>query len=50
MAKFAKAFMGVKAGEYYPTEFKPGDECPAELIEAAQSVGALEEHKVVKKK
>lgn len=45
MATFAKTFHGVKSGEIYPTEFKPGDECPAELESAAREVGALEEPK-----
>lgn len=40
--KFTKPFLGVKAGEVYPTEFKPGDECPPELQDAAKSVGAVE--------
>jgi hypothetical protein len=32
---FTKEFKGCKAGEIYPTTFKPGDECPPELQEAA---------------
>ena len=40
--KFSKPFLGVKNGDVYPTEFRPGDECPAELIEAATELGALE--------
>jgi hypothetical protein len=42
MAKFAKEWRGVKAQEIYPTEFAPGDDCPPELIEAAQECGVLE--------
>lgn len=40
--KFVKPFKGVKAGEFYPTQFMPGDVCPEELILAASSCGALE--------
>ncbi|WP_207458648.1 hypothetical protein [Azospirillum sp. SYSU D00513] len=43
--KFIKPFRGVKAGEIYPTEFKPGDTCPDELAGAAEALGALEEAK-----
>lgn len=39
--KFSKAFTGVKSGDVYPTEFKAGDECPAELLEAAKELGAV---------
>ena len=35
MAKFAKEFRGVKAGDIYPTVFAIGEECPAELEQAA---------------
>jgi len=41
MAKFIKAFRGVRKGEIYPTQFKAGDDCPAELERAAKAVGAL---------
>ena len=40
--KFIKPFRGVPDGEFYPVEYKVGDECPAELLEAAQSLGAVE--------
>ncbi len=40
--KFIKPFSGVKAGEVYPTDFEPGDTCPAELIEAATELSAIE--------
>lgn len=43
--KFAKDWSGVKAGEIYPTDFKPGDECPEDLQESAAAMGALEEEK-----
>ena len=39
--KFSKAFTGVKAGDVYPTEFKAGDECPPELLDAAKELGAV---------
>ena len=40
--KFAKPFRGVKAGEIYPVDFVPGDDCPPELEEAARACGVLE--------
>lgn len=43
--KFAKPFRGVKQGEIYPTQFSVGDECPPELLKAAQSLGVLEQEK-----
>ncbi|KRE02591.1 hypothetical protein ASE61_15045 [Bosea sp. Root670] len=39
---FKKEFRGCRSGEIYPTSFRPGDECPAELRVAAVEVGALE--------
>lgn len=41
MAKFAKPFRGVKSGEVYPVDFAPGDDCPAELEDAARECGAI---------
>jgi hypothetical protein len=41
--KFKVEWAGVKAGEIYPTEFAVGDECPPELLEAAESLGVLED-------
>lgn len=41
MAKFTKSFSGVVAGDIYPTDFEKGEECPAELVEAAKEAGAL---------
>ena len=38
---FARAFPGVVAGDLYPTEFEPGEDCPPELIEAATEAKAL---------
>jgi hypothetical protein len=49
MAKFSKAFTGCKAGEIYPIEFQPGDECPKELEPAARAVGAIPAAKAHKK-
>ena len=40
--KASKPFKGVKDGDIYPTEFKPGDEIPAELEAAALELGAAE--------
>lgn len=40
--KFIKPFKGVIDGEFYPTEFQIGDECPAELLEAAQIMEVVE--------
>lgn len=40
--KFSQQFFGVIEGEIYPRVFKPGEDCPPELLEAAKSVGAVE--------
>lgn len=40
--KFTAEFKGVRAGDVYPTEFKPGDECPPDLEDAAKACGAVE--------
>jgi len=40
--KLSKPFQGVPDGAIYPVEFAPGDECPPELRDAAESLGALE--------
>lgn len=47
--KFNAHFRGVKAGEVYPTDFQPGDECPPELADAARACGVLAENKAAKK-
>ena len=39
---FAQPFSGVRDREVYPTEFAAGEACPPELVEAAESLGALE--------
>jgi hypothetical protein len=41
MSKFTKPFRGVPQGEIYPVRFAAGEECPAELVAGALSVGAL---------
>ena len=43
MRKFKDKFFGVRDGKIYPETVEPGDDCPPELIEAADSVGALQE-------
>jgi len=40
--KASKPFKGVKDGDIYPTEFKPGDEIPPELEAAALDLCAAE--------
>jgi hypothetical protein len=39
---FNQTFLGCKAGEIYPTEFQPGEECPPELLEAALILGVVD--------
>lgn len=39
---FTKEFKGVKAGDIYHTDFKPGDVCPDELIDAAIACEVVE--------
>jgi hypothetical protein len=43
--KFTKPFRGVIDGEFYPTEFQIGDECPSELLEAAQIMEVVDTKK-----
>jgi hypothetical protein len=40
---FTKPFEGVKSGEFYPTAFNVGDDCPDELLEAAVLLKVVEE-------
>lgn len=40
--KFIKPFRGVPDGDIYPVDYAPGDECPDELLAAAQSAGAVD--------
>lgn len=39
--KFAQIFFGVPDGAIYPVEYQPGDDCPPELLAAAQQLGVL---------
>lgn len=48
--KAIKSFKGVKDGDIYPTEFKPGDEIPPELEAAAVELGAADAKKEPGKK
>lgn len=48
--QFTKPFKGVRAGEIYPVEFEPGEECPPELVEAAIQLGAVNEPKAAEVK
>jgi len=48
--KFSKPFRGVPDGEIYPVQYAVGDECPPELLDAAKSLGAVEEPKEAKPK
>lgn len=48
--KATKEFKGVKDGEIYPTEFKPGDEIPPELEAAALELGVTDAKKEAPKK
>lgn len=41
--KFKKPFQGVPDGEIYPVDYKAGEECPPELLDAAKSLGAVDE-------
>lgn len=41
MAVLTKTITGVVAGEVYPREIAAGQECPAELEDAARTLGAL---------
>lgn len=41
--QFTKPFQGVPAGEIYPVQYEPGDECPPELESAAAELGAFDD-------
>lgn len=43
--KLIQPFRGVPNGEIYPVDYKPGDECPEELVAAATALGALPDQK-----
>ena len=47
---FSKEFRGVRDGEIYPTTFQPGEECPPELVDAAQSLEVLEVPEAIESK
>lgn len=49
MNKFTKDFLGVKTGDIYPTQFRTGDDCPPELLDAANALGALAQEKKTEK-
>lgn len=38
---FEKPFTGVPNGEIYPINYKPGQDCPPELLDAAKELGAV---------
>jgi hypothetical protein len=40
---FVAPFSGVKTGDIYPTDFKPGDECPPELESSAIALRCVED-------
>lgn len=40
--KLTKPIYGVRDGDIYPTQFQVGEECPPELLDAAQELGAVE--------
>ena len=42
MAKLKKPLFGVAGGEVYPRSYEAGEECPPELVAAAEEIGALE--------
>lgn len=48
--KLTKPFRGVPDGEIYPIQYDAGDECPPELLDAAKSLGAVEEAKEPKQR
>lgn len=48
MAKLTKAITGVPDGEIYPRVIEAGEECPENLADYAESVGAFEAPVAVK--
>jgi len=40
--KFIKPFKGATGGNPYPQDFAVGDDCPDDLAQAAQELGAVE--------
>lgn len=49
MIKLVKDFLGVRTGNIYPTQFRAGDDCPPELLDAANALGALAQEKKMEK-
>lgn len=47
--KLTKPIFAVWPGEIYPREIPAGEDCPAELEQAAREFGALEEPKARRK-
>ena len=50
MAKLTKDFIGVPDGAIYPVQYRTGDEVPAELVDAARSLGVIAEKEETTKK
>ena len=48
--KLTKDVVGVIAGEIYPRTFAAGTECPDDLVDAAQSAGAIDVEKKAQKR
>jgi hypothetical protein len=46
--KFVQPFRGVPDGEIYPVDYEIGDECPAELLESATALEAVEADETAK--
>ncbi len=47
--KLTKPIFAVWPGEIYPREIPAGEDCPAELVDAARELGALGETKARRK-
>lgn len=45
MFKFIKPFSGATGGDPFPKQFKVGEQCPDDLIEAAVDQGVVEDSK-----
>lgn len=42
MPKLSAEWFAVPPGAIYPITYRPGDDCPAELVEEARALGLLE--------
>jgi hypothetical protein len=42
MPRFAKEWFAVPPSEIYPVTYRPGDVCPAALVEEAEALDLLE--------